>query len=196
MSVVSFLLARVEEDETAARAAMNIPAGVSRTTTSGVQQYRAAEGAASASLDEVGHWGWSGGPAVYDPSHEEQRLLGQVLGFEDAPDRPYSVGDSGLWDESEPIGAEFFRATIPAAAGEGTVRHIARHDPARVLAECRAKREVIDQWRRCAEEEVKGEPELGTTAVRQVVEWIIRILAAAYADHPAYSQEWSIHARA
>jgi len=49
--------------------------------------------------------------------------------------------------------------------------HIARHDPARVLAECEAKRLLIERV---------GNPD-----------WAgFRILALPYADHPGYRPEW------
>ena len=49
--------------------------------------------------------------------------------------------------------------------------HIARWDPARVLAECEAKRQLIERV---------GNPD-----------WAgFRILALPYADHPDYQQEW------
>ena len=49
--------------------------------------------------------------------------------------------------------------------------HIAHHDPARVLAECEAKRQLIERV---------GNPN-----------WAgFNILALPYADHPDYQQEW------
>lgn len=53
--------------------------------------------------------------------------------------------------------------------GDPTDIHIARHDPARVLAECAAKRAVI----------VYSPPKT------------LQHLAAIYADHPDYQQEWA-----
>lgn len=51
--------------------------------------------------------------------------------------------------------------------GEGT---------ARVLAECKAKRAIID----CLDNDWYGIP------------YVVRILAAVYADHPAYQEEWKL----
>lgn len=53
--------------------------------------------------------------------------------------------------------------------------HIARYDPARALAECEAKRHVLD------ESLVWGEGCLDVMA---------RYLAEAYDDHPDYDQDW------
>ena len=52
-----------------------------------------------------------------------------------------------------------------------TAVHIARHDPARILAECEAKRQLIERV---------GNPD-----------WAgFRILALPHADHPDYRPEW------
>jgi len=53
--------------------------------------------------------------------------------------------------------------------GAAVAAHIARWDPARVLAECAA-------WR---------------AAVRSGDEVVLRALAAVHADHPDYREEWS-----
>lgn len=55
-----------------------------------------------------------------------------------------------------------------------TAGHIARHDPARVLAECEAKRRIVELC--------DGFDEQGRE-VRQ-------LLALPYADHPDYREEW------
>lgn len=81
-----------------------------------------------------------------------------------------------------------------------TALHVARHDPARVLVECAAKRAIIgeheivqkpylkDYCSTCADwdnaEVGEGPPN---------IEWpcpSVRALAAVYAAHPAYQQEW------
>ena len=56
--------------------------------------------------------------------------------------------------------------------------HMARHDPARVLAECAAKRAIVEQ----AERTDSGWWESN----------YIAILAAVYADHPDYQPEWKL----
>lgn len=64
-------------------------------------------------------------------------------------------------------------------------RHIARHDPARVLAEVKAKRLIVD---RC---EYQLRTYVGVpTAV--ATEWLtLRLLALPYADHPDYRADWA-----
>lgn len=74
--------------------------------------------------------------------------------------------------------------------GEGNVfedgadaHHIARHDPARVLAECEAKRRIVERHlaNRLASDEVEFETEL-----------VLRALASVYADHPDFREEWRL----
>ena len=57
-------------------------------------------------------------------------------------------------------------------------QHIARHDPARVLAECAAKRLILRIW---------FESEF---CERDVMNDVIDALALPYADHPDYREEW------
>ena len=96
--------------------------------------------------------------------------------------------------------------------------HIARHDPARVLAECAAKRRIVE-WHQNWPVLARTEPELefsqtgvGDLAARmmQRIAWltereyrtrfgdepptapILRMLASVYADHPDYDEAWRI----
>lgn len=57
--------------------------------------------------------------------------------------------------------------------------HIARHDPARVLAECEAKRAQIDHLVRSMESDYAPWNEQQ-----------LRIMAVVYADRPGYREEW------
>lgn len=85
--------------------------------------------------------------------------------------------------------------------------HIATHDPARVLAECAAKRAIIaedfrlaeiedyDRGCECSADDIRA----GKCATLARVEeedgrpssTILRALASAYSDHPDYQQEWA-----
>jgi hypothetical protein len=65
----------------------------------------------------------------------------------------------------------------------GQAAHIARHSPARVLAECEAKRAIIaDFLRRDA---------LGDLPGRSAVEDTIKSLGSVYSCHPDYDTAWS-----
>jgi hypothetical protein len=63
--------------------------------------------------------------------------------------------------------------------GPARLRHITRHDPARVLAECAAKRNIVRKFD-CAAFTESSRPQ----------EFLLRALAAVYADHPDYREEW------
>lgn len=77
--------------------------------------------------------------------------------------------------------------------------HIARHDPARVLADCKAKRRIVEQWREAdkAEEEYGGEgdgwPEIDRLrSVEFALADVLRALVQVYADRPGFDPAWRI----
>lgn len=68
-------------------------------------------------------------------------------------------------------------------------------DPARVLAECEAKRRIVElhySWSMDAER--YPEPPFGPILATQAhtATTILRSLAAIWADHPDYQQEWAL----
>lgn len=66
---------------------------------------------------------------------------------------------------------------------DGTTReHIARHDPARVLRDVEAKRQLLE-----VAIEMAGADRVGIMDPP----WIFRVLALSYSDHPDYRQEWA-----
>jgi hypothetical protein len=75
---------------------------------------------------------------------------------------------------------------IPKSSGE----HYRRHDPERVLAECEAKRRIVENLAKCerirehshATDYSQGELDAYRSAGYA--------LAAVYADHPDYRPEW------
>lgn len=67
---------------------------------------------------------------------------------------------------------------VPVSSAE-VAEHISRHDPARVLAECEAKRQVI------AAADRPGDP-VGSA----VMEFVLGRLALPYAEHLDYRDEW------
>lgn len=71
---------------------------------------------------------------------------------------------------------------LPSAA------HIARHDPARVLAEVQAKRRIIGRFEETAPPYASSrQQEIHETLRDEVLEF----LALPYASHPGYRAEWS-----
>jgi len=74
----------------------------------------------------------------------------------------------------------------------GTAAHIARHDPARVLAEVEAKRRIIDDvvpQIDGMEDRIDSEWGAGDPTERESAT-LFRLLALPYADHPDYREEW------
>lgn len=127
MTLTEFLLARIAEDEAAARAAYASP-------------WRA---------KDDGHL-WTG--------------------HDDAEEGPTVYVNGGVY-----------------ANQRHTAEHIARHDPARVLAECEATRQLIELAQGLVYLREIGDPIAPSTPVGQD---ILEILAQPYADHPDYREEW------
>lgn len=96
-------------------------------------------------------------------------------GFDDKETLSYALVDS----EGEPVVYDEGR---PA---EGETRHMARHDPARVLREVEAKRAIVDWCRRM--DPYPGMGGLMAAEARRIVRW----LAATWADHPDYDPAWA-----
>jgi len=90
----------------------------------------------------------------------------------------FDYGVSAWCDDGDPVNA-----------------HIARHDPARVLAECQAKRAIIEQADEASglDAMVDNDRAVGPRDMETdpyVGDVILRHLAGVYADHPDYRQEW------
>lgn len=75
------------------------------------------------------------------------------------------------------------------------IEHIARHDPARVLAEVAAKRAILTQCAEITEYVSSGGmgAEMSDIRERDVLEDVLRLLALPYAEHPGYRSEWAPH---
>lgn len=97
--------------------------------------------------------------------------------------------------------------------GEHFAAHIARHDPARVLAEIAAKRQHIVMWQEAHAEgrtrltRINAAPVDDDKLLRRlnidyyealgmlaVAEKVLRLDANVYAEHPDYDPEWRIDA--
>jgi hypothetical protein len=187
-SITEFLLARIAEDEAAARAA-------SGWTVQG----------------EIGAWSpVPGGDewAVDDGDFEVEVLVALRPDLERPPRVLEGLwGAIACWEDLDPEGRRY---VVPMAV------HIAQHDPARVLAECEAKRAIIKQY-----EEwpvlVERSPHISSDAddlqsmtfrITSQIAWVtereyvkrfgveppttpmIRSLAAVYKKHPGYKKEW------
>jgi hypothetical protein len=82
--------------------------------------------------------------------------------------------------------------------GTGWNEHVVRHDPARVLAECSAKRRIVLACRDARPETAfvgthpPGMADFPVTAQdqHQLAALTLALLALPYADHPHYRPEW------
>lgn len=95
----------------------------------------------------------------------------------------YEDGDEVVYDFTDPTGySERFYVTCDSeglrpAVDEEPGRHIATWDPARALAECAVKRQMIERWR---------PPNL----IEYDWPWALRLLALPYVDREGYDEAW------
>ncbi len=78
---------------------------------------------------------------------------------------------------------------LSPAVDEENAAHIARHDPARVLAEVAAKRAIVEFWS-LAFQKPADFPHVDFDRVRSAGRWTVWKLAAVYDTHPDYRPEW------
>lgn len=69
-------------------------------------------------------------------------------------------------------------------AGDVIAPHIARWDPARVLAEVTLRKRLLDAY-----EAALTRPDT-SEEVRRVLEWTLRVLVAGYAGRDGFREEW------
>lgn len=76
--------------------------------------------------------------------------------------------------------------------------HIARHDPAAVLADIQAKRHIVNLWLDPAKIEHWGssgrapDEVMSEIAAATMIDEVVRTLAEAYDSRPGYRDEWRI----
>ena len=68
-----------------------------------------------------------------------------------------------------------------------TIEHVKRHGPDRVLAECEAKRRIVEDCGEILTKDVEFNEKFGRAADARGV---LRTIAVVYADHPDYREEW------
>lgn len=93
-------------------------------------------------------------------------------------------------------------ATVEHYKMDDAWRHTERHDPARVLAECAAKRAIIEEHQhevgyvvayRESDRLIAEGYDLDTVPLQgsaAMIPTCLRHLAAVHADHPDYREEW------
>lgn len=83
-------------------------------------------------------------------------------------------------------------ATVARCDGRREAEHIARWDPARVLAEVEAKRRVLDRYEdaRARQQDPDYSQLAADEQVSEYEDWIIPALAQPYAGRPGWQEEW------
>jgi hypothetical protein len=107
-------------------------------------------------------------------------------------DDPWAPERDGWLDYSgEYIAAAGDEATLfgPGMTPPADAVHIARHDPARALAEVDAKRRIIDRATGTRAWAIGESGRTAGTAV-SLANDTLRALALPYTDHPDYRDEW------
>lgn len=115
--------------------------------------------------------------------------------------KEWHEGSAWLTDMIHPLQSQLIdRPHFVPMITEEDIRHIARHDPARVLREVAAKREVMawifhyeakidGEWGDCHSAEDIAAGRCPYTSVDGIE--ALRVLASVWSDHPDYLTEWS-----
>jgi hypothetical protein len=67
---------------------------------------------------------------------------------------------------------------------------IAAHDPARVLREIEAKRQLVERYERAMENRRAHPDDLASAGALLALHGAVKLLALPYADRPGYREEW------
>ena len=106
----------------------------------------------------------------------------------DAGPTTIAMCNSSYWG-----GGEY--AYPPGVEEVANANHIARHDPARVLAECEAKRQIIGWYREDEGTRLHPLPSTPTEFVTGRADGLwgcLLAIAETYRDHPDFKPEWVI----
>ena len=120
------------------------------------------------------------------------RWLGEQLNEDEriarrAGDSFRQIGETGVI-----VATEGDRAEECASANWGGVaEHIVTHDPARVLREIDAKRQLVKRYERAMENRRAHPDDLASAGALLALHGVVKLLALPYADRPGYLKEWA-----
>lgn len=117
--------------------------------------------------------------AALDEETGEARAAAEELG----PDWYYDDGYvlARREDDMVATGSQDFLEAEPG-------RFIARHDPARVLREIAAKRQLLDQYDRAMENRRVHSDDLASAGALLALHGAVKLLALPYEDRPGYTK--------
>ncbi|HEY9413627.1 MAG TPA: DUF6221 family protein [Pseudonocardia sp.] len=119
-------------------------------------------------------------------AEDEQAALTATYCQEDAHEDVVNWHLDNEVQPAEIVGSDGLGIIQARTQHPGVLAHIARHDPARVLAEVEAKRRIVDAFVRYDEE--SSDPCESCWA--QGLGEALRLLALPYADHPECHPSW------
>ncbi len=100
-------------------------------------------------------------------------------------------GESGDLIDAEHGGFVAWNRDEHAFQNHEDAVHIARHDPARVLRDCEAKRAIVQLYRDAWVQSTTGRGSREKAGAVFVIQAALFALAGAYSDHPNYREEWA-----
>jgi hypothetical protein len=89
-----------------------------------------------------------------------------------------------------PLAFEPLKAWLLLAGDPSNMPGAVLAEPSRVLAECAAKRRIVERWQHADRESLDQGPRRTYGWQAAVLYEALKDLAAIYADHPDYREEW------
>lgn len=155
--IVAFLTARLNEDEAAAEAAQAVDPGP--WTVEAVEPQRSYMGGGQWEMRADTNW---------RPGHGAATVI--------------AADTNPLWEPGSYTSVPGEQCmTVP------TAQHVARHDPARVLREVAAKRELIEDWRDYAERVARDDCDEAAGSAWAALSNVLVTLAGIHREHPDYA---------
>lgn len=123
------------------------------------------------------------------PAHDGYKPHGELARWRYREDEEVEYD----WDDPGPY-HDVIRVTNDSEGLTPAVRkncgtHIARFDPERILVECEAKRRIVEDFE-ILHADYRSMPDPTTEARRFQAQIAQARMAAVYADHPDYRDEW------
>lgn len=112
--------------------------------------------------------------------------------FDDRDERDATSGRILVVDDPHPVPRrKISRRWSTSYDGLYMAEHIVRHDPARVLREVEAKRRILAAYVDDDRVRFGAFESCSDSCPVQVLDEVVKLLAAPYSDHPDYRQEWT-----